>query len=152
LGRSRLCLCQRSLYQWGVLQRELRRDDLTSARNVNNQVAGLCLLSIARLTALAAVLLYAARAGTHVAPAEAAKPMLQLSEADNDRTVDVHVGDTIRLTLPENATTGYRWAIDRRDDVVEVVSEEPRYPSNAIGSGGEAVFTVRAKKYGSGEV
>ena len=119
---------------------------------MNNQVAGLCLLSVARLTALAAVLLYAAGAGTHVAAAETAKPMLQLSEADNDRTVDVHVGDTIRLTLPENATTGYRWAIDRHDDVAGVVSEEPRYPSNAIGSGGEAVFTFQANKTGSGEI
>jgi inhibitor of cysteine peptidase len=104
------------------------------------------------LTALAAVLLYAAGAGTHVAAAEAAKPMLQLSEADNDRTVDVHVGDTIRLTLPENATTGYRWAIDRHDDVVDVVADEPRYPAGAVGSGGEVAFTLKAKKSGSGEL
>jgi len=105
------------------------------------------------LTALvAAGLLYAASAVSPVGAAETPKPMLQLSEADNDRTVDARVGDTIRLTLPENATTGYRWAIDRHDDVVEVVAEEPRYPANAVGSGGEVGFTFKAKKAGTGEV
>src|SRR5262249_26473393 len=130
LGRSRLCLCQRGVYQRRVLQRKLRRHDLKRSRDPDKQVARY-LLSVARFTALAAVLLYAAAGVSHVDAAEVGKPMLQLSETDNDRTVDVHVGDTIRLTFPENATTGYRWALDRHDDVVDVVAEEPRYPGNA---------------------
>ena len=31
-----------------------------------------------------------------------------LTDADNGRTIDTHVGDTLVLRLPENATTGYR--------------------------------------------
>src|SRR5262249_18007987 len=78
--------------------------------------------------------------------------MLQLSEADHDRTGAVSAGYMFRPTLPENATTGYGWATDRHDDVVDVVADEPRYPAGAVGSGGEVAFTLKAKKSGSGEL
>jgi predicted secreted protein len=42
--------------------------------------------------------------------------MLVLSQTDNDRTVSVRVGDVVRISLPENASTGYRWTIERYDD------------------------------------
>jgi inhibitor of cysteine peptidase len=79
--------------------------------------------------------------------------MVTLVEADNGRTVELRVGDTVRVTLAENATTGYRWAIDRCDeDVIEPLGSEPRYPSGAIGSGGEVTFSFQGKKAGTGEV
>jgi inhibitor of cysteine peptidase len=79
--------------------------------------------------------------------------MLSLLEADNDRTVDVRVGDVIRITLPENATTGYRWTIDRHDeDIIEALGSEPRYPDNAVGAGGEIAFNFKARKAGTGEI
>jgi inhibitor of cysteine peptidase len=79
--------------------------------------------------------------------------MLSLVETDNDRTVDVRVGDVVRITLPENASTGYRWTIDRYDeDIVEALGSEPRYQSSAVGSGGEIAFTFKAKKAGTGEI
>src|SRR5882762_4265843 len=79
--------------------------------------------------------------------------MLSLTEADNDRTVTLHVGATLRISLPENATTGYRWAIDRIDeDVIEALGSEPHYQGKAVGSGGQVAFTFRAKKAGSGEI
>ena len=60
--------------------------------------------------------------------------MLSLVETDNDRTVDVRVGDVVRITLPENASTGYRWAIDRYgEDIVEALGSEPRYPAGTHG-------------------
>ena len=80
--------------------------------------------------------------------------MQSLTEADNERTVDLRVGESVRLTLPENATTGYRWAIDRFDrDVVEAAGSEP-HPIRAapIGSAGNVTFDFTAKKAGSGEV
>jgi predicted secreted protein len=43
--------------------------------------------------------------------AESLPPMLVLSQTDNDRTVSVRVGDMVRISLPENASTGYRWTI-----------------------------------------
>ena len=79
--------------------------------------------------------------------------MQSLTEADNERTVDLRVGESVRLTLPENATTGYRWAIDRIDrDVVEEAGSEAHPSRGAIGSGGNVTFDFTAKKAGSGEV
>ena len=79
--------------------------------------------------------------------------MLLLTQTDNDRTAEVHIGDSVRINLPENATTGFRWAIDRYDEqLFEMVATEPNYPKNSIGSGGEVSFIFRAKNPGSGEI
>jgi len=85
--------------------------------------------------------------------AKKADPMPSLTEADNDQTVDLRVGETFHVRLPENATTGYRWTIDRLDDeVVEAVGSEPDYAAGSIGSGGAVTFTFRAKKPGTGDI
>ena len=79
--------------------------------------------------------------------------MQSLTEADNERTVDLRVGESVRLTLPENATTGYRWAIDRLDrDVVEEAGSEAHPSRGPMGSTGQVSFDFRAKQAGSGEV
>ncbi len=79
--------------------------------------------------------------------------MTPLTEADDGRTVDVRVGETVEVTLPENATAGYRWAIDRLDPgIVEVKQSKPDYPSDQVGSAGRAPFVFKAAKAGSGEV
>lgn len=79
--------------------------------------------------------------------------MQTLTETDHDRTIDIAAGDTVRISLPENATTGYRWAIDRvDDDVIEAVGSEPHYAGNAVGSGGNVTFTFKGRKSGSGEI
>jgi inhibitor of cysteine peptidase len=79
--------------------------------------------------------------------------MLSLVETDNNRTIDVHAGDVVRITLPENASTGYRWAIDRYDEeIIEPLGSEPRYPAEGTGSGGEIAFTFSTKKAGIGEI
>jgi len=79
--------------------------------------------------------------------------MPSLTEADNDRSVALRVGETVHLSLPENATTGYRWAVDRLDsDVIEPVGSEPHYASSSPGSGGNVDFTFKAAKAGTGEV
>src|SRR5258705_6196476 len=113
-------------------------------------MAGRNFLSLARATVLAgAWLMYSASA---VFPEEAPKAMLLLAEKDNDRTVDIRLGETVRITLPENATTGYRWAIDRYDkEFVEALATEPRYPANAISSGGEAAIDFQGTKISNAE-
>jgi inhibitor of cysteine peptidase len=79
--------------------------------------------------------------------------MLSLVETDNDRTVEVRLGDGVRITLPENASTGFRWTIDRYDeDIIEALGSEPRYTAGDVGSGGEIAFTVKAKKAGRGKI
>lgn len=79
--------------------------------------------------------------------------MLIIVESDNGRTVDVPVGGSVQIILPENATTGYRWAIDRYDEeFIAALATEPRYTANAIGSGGEVAFIFQGKKIGTGEI
>src|SRR5258705_5417551 len=114
-------------------------------------MAGRNFLSLARATVLAgAWLMYSASA---VFPEEAPKAMLLLAEKDNDRTVDIRLGETVKITLPENATTGYRWAIDRyNEEFIEALATEPHYTAKAIGSGGEVAFIFQGKKIGTGEI
>jgi inhibitor of cysteine peptidase len=82
-----------------------------------------------------------------------ANTMLSLTETDNNLKFAIRAGDLIEVTLPENATTGYRWAIDHYDrDIIEAVGSEPRYTSSTIGSGGDVVFTFKANKAGSAEI
>src|SRR4051812_23578205 len=96
--------------------------------------------------------MYSAGTISHAKVEKADAPMLLLTQTDNETTAEVHIGDSVRINLPENATTGFRWAIDRYDEqLFELVATEPHYPKNAIGSGGEG-FVFRAKKPGLGEI
>jgi len=111
-------------------------------------------MSLMRVTALlVACLMYANGAISDPNPERVSQPMFIIVEKDNGRTLDVRVGESVWINLPENATTGYRWAIDRYDDeFIEAVATEPRYTANAIGSGGEVAFSFRARKIGTGEI
>jgi inhibitor of cysteine peptidase len=79
--------------------------------------------------------------------------MLLLVESDNGRAVEIRLGESVCVTLRENATTGYRWAIHHYDEeYIEAVSTEPRYAPNVIGAVGEVAFTFKGKKIGAGEI
>ncbi len=102
---------------------------------------------------LAAASIYATGALGHTMVAKVCEPMVLLVEGDNGRTLDLRTGESIKIVLPENATTGYRWSIDHYDkELFEEVAQEPRYTSPAIGSGGEITFIFKAKKTGRGEI
>jgi inhibitor of cysteine peptidase len=101
---------------------------------------------------VAAVLWSAAGAMCHPLPERSCESMLLLSEGDNGRTLDMRVGESVKITLPENATTGYRWAIAHYDELFEAVATEPHYTRQAIGAGGEVSFIFRARNTGIGEI
>lgn len=68
---------------------------------------------------------------------------MTLTERDHDRTVTVHVGQPVTVSLPENASTGYRWApADSDPRFVTVQAGAPRYPSGAVGSGGRTEWVL----------
>jgi inhibitor of cysteine peptidase len=81
---------------------------------------------------------------------EASGGMVSLGEQDDGRRVTVQVGDTVEVRLPENATTGYRWAPDAVDeDRLQPLAADAAYPANGqTGSGGYAVFRYRVRKAG----
>jgi inhibitor of cysteine peptidase len=78
---------------------------------------------------------------------------MTLTEADDGKTVELHAGDTLVVRLSENPTAGYRWSFDSLDTQM-ASAEEDEYvrKSDAVGSGGEAQWTVKAKKPGTTEV
>jgi inhibitor of cysteine peptidase len=79
-----------------------------------------------------------------------AKMSLVFSTADNGRTVELHVGDEVALRIPENATTGYRWAIDSADaNLVDIKEGQYVSTSEKMGGGGEAQWLITAKAPGA---
>jgi inhibitor of cysteine peptidase len=79
-----------------------------------------------------------------------AKMSSVLTAADNGRTVELHVGDEVALHLPENATTGYRWAIDSADaNLVDIKEGQYVSTSEKMGGGGEAQWLIKAKAPGA---
>lgn len=82
---------------------------------------------------------------------------VELTEANNGESIEVHPGDEIILHLPENPTTGYRWHIDRADGMVEVtarlpVDSPPPDPGVVFGRGGVREFRWRAQAPGFGRL
>ncbi len=77
-----------------------------------------------------------------------------LVETDNNRTMDIRRNETVRISLPENATTGYRWTVESYDpDLLSELPSEAYYPSSTgVGSGGKVVFIFKGKKSGSGDI
>jgi inhibitor of cysteine peptidase len=73
---------------------------------------------------------------------------------DNNRTVDIRQDETVSITLPENATTGYRWTVESYDR--KLVTERPaeaHYPATTgVGSGGEVTFIFQCKKAGTCDI
>ncbi|HEY9643182.1 MAG TPA: protease inhibitor I42 family protein [Coleofasciculaceae cyanobacterium] len=77
--------------------------------------------------------------------------VVSLTPTDSGKTIQIHPGDTFAVQLPENPTTGYRWAIQTLDDrVLELQTSEYSLSANAgMGGGGQHLFTFRAKAAGT---
>ena len=77
-----------------------------------------------------------------------------LTEADQGRSINLRTGESATIDLPENATTGYRWAVDRADSSLVSVQDGPARPSTsgAIGSGGRRSFIITAIAPGTTEL
>jgi inhibitor of cysteine peptidase len=80
--------------------------------------------------------------------------MRSLSLADDGTVVEIDVGETLSVRLPENATSGHRWAPDDLDpQIVALLEDDPSYSGGAgVGAGGEVTFQVRAVAPGRSEL
>ena len=83
---------------------------------------------------------------------------LALTAADSGKTLEIRSGDTLSIQLPENPTTGYRWAMQTPDDQnseqnldpnLELLSSEFSPQSAGVGASGQRTFTFRAKSPGT---
>ena len=73
-----------------------------------------------------------------------------VSEHDDGRTVSVQVRQSITIDLPENATTGFRWAPEQIDTgMLDMREAAASYGSGTIGAGGRVAWQVTAKAAGN---
>jgi inhibitor of cysteine peptidase len=73
-----------------------------------------------------------------------------LTDSDNGKTIQVHVGDTIDIALDSNPSTGYGWAIEKSDETLLMLKQSKfSASSNSIGSSGTETFTLVAKRAGT---
>lgn len=79
---------------------------------------------------------------------------LSITEADKGKTLEVRRDDLIVVRLPENPTTGYRWALDEdQHEILFLEKSEFSLPkSPKVGGGGTRIFTFRAKRAGTAQI
>jgi inhibitor of cysteine peptidase len=75
-----------------------------------------------------------------------------MTESDSGKTVGADVGDTLELSLDENPTTGYRWAVESLDTRV-IAAQEGKYSSSSggVGGGGSMKWSLKAIASGKTE-
>jgi inhibitor of cysteine peptidase len=91
--------------------------------------------------------------------AGAAGGSLNLAAGDNGKTLTIKVGDTVKVVLTANATTGYSWAaaLSEKDDaLLEQLGEADYTPDSTdqaiVGSGGTATLSFKALAKGTAEL
>jgi len=76
--------------------------------------------------------------------------MQVIRELDAGRTVEIPVGQTMEIRLPENPTTGFRWLMTVHcEPNCAILHEEFHPPARTIpGAGGERTWQVEAVAVG----
>ena len=79
--------------------------------------------------------------------------MISVDESSNGREVVLQTGQALKITLNENASTGFRWMIVGKPEVLreskEETAEGPKCPP---GKGGVRTFYFEVVRFGSGEL
>ena len=75
---------------------------------------------------------------------------MNLTQADNGRSVELSPGEVLVLSLESNPTTGYTWEIDKNDSAILQPLGEPGFTpeSKAMGAPGQQVFRFKAAAHG----
>jgi len=71
---------------------------------------------------------------------------ISIGEAENGKTVEINTGDTLKISLTGNPTTGYNWYVSSVDTQVLTQMGDPSFvaSSNAMGAGGIITLTFQA--------
>ena len=77
--------------------------------------------------------------------------VITLTQADQGKSITLQPGQTLVVKLPENPTTGFRWAIARNDEATLALRSSDYAPAAnvGVGGGGQRTFTFAAQKPGS---
>ncbi len=79
--------------------------------------------------------------------------MIAVDDSSNGHEVVLHAGEVLKISLSQNASTGYTWAIHVKPDILresEGASADP--PKGPPGSPGVRNFYFEAVGQGSGEL
>lgn len=73
---------------------------------------------------------------------------------DNGTTVTLRPGAQVVVRLPEQPTTGFRWAVDQSEEALVVLVATTYVPAAGVGvgGGGEHVWTFEATHPGTGQL
>ncbi len=78
---------------------------------------------------------------------------MRLSENDSGKTVEIHVGDELEVTLPGNPTTGYVWEVSSLDSSILMLGKAEFIANDkSIGSGGMEIIKFHAIAAGTSSV
>ena len=79
---------------------------------------------------------------------------IAVGEAQNGSSLTMTVGDELKLELPENPTTGFRWQPAGSDDSILQLRTDDFVPGGgaAIGGGGRRLFLWATLRAGITEV
>jgi len=73
-----------------------------------------------------------------------------VTQGFNGGIVPAKKGDTLKVQLPENPTTGYRWAVDTPGSTALALTEDDYQPAGeGIGGGGFRILRFAATGLGS---
>jgi inhibitor of cysteine peptidase len=75
--------------------------------------------------------------------------MLVIDETWNHREAEVAVGDSLKLELPENPTTGYRWSLPEVGPTLRILEDSYNSSTGGPGGGGVRQWTLAAEKAGA---
>ena len=75
---------------------------------------------------------------------------IQLTQSDDGKTLHLALGTSLRVSLAENPTTGYRWTIDPIEPpVIALLRDQYTIaPAVGLGGGGTRHFLFRAVRSG----
>ncbi len=73
---------------------------------------------------------------------------------DKEETVTLNNGETISLSVKSQLSTGYKWSVEKKPDVIEIVSENEVITDDTQLAGGfdYQIFRIKAVKSGQGEI
>jgi predicted secreted protein len=78
---------------------------------------------------------------------------MRVDESANGETVELGVGQTLELRLPENRTAGFRWQIEAGGQSVgSLESDAYEAAAGPPGRGGTRVLSFKAERSGEDEI
>jgi inhibitor of cysteine peptidase len=78
---------------------------------------------------------------------------MQVDESANGGSVELAVGETLEIRLPENRMAGYRWQIEAAGQSVgSVAGDGYEAAAGPPGRGGTRVLTFKAERPGEDEI